>query len=77
MKTFCLITIVILLCSLTTFAQNPAEVMTHRGYTTEANLNTATSNGFYGVNRPGMDMSSLLTFNAFGSTGPVQQKITF
>lgn len=45
--------------------------MLSRGSVAEASIDSATSNGFYVINRTGHS-TSVLTWNAGGSTGPVQ-----
>lgn len=47
-----------------------------RGSVNEADLDTATANGYYSVSKTGHS-SSLLSWNAAGSTGPVQIDVSY
>jgi hypothetical protein len=56
---------------------NLDNTMYYRGFINDgAPVNSATANGFYGVQRPG-DSYSLLSFNAGGSVGPVQLEFEY
>ena len=59
-----------------TALSNDAPFLRSRGTIAEASLNSAVSNGFYTVSMTGQS-SSLLTWNAAGSTGPVQIDVRY
>lgn len=53
-----------------------ASHLANRGVVAEASLDTATLNGFYTVTKTGSS-SSMLSWNAGGSTGPVQLDVSY
>jgi hypothetical protein len=62
--------------STATSLTNEEPFLRSRGGINQGSFNSAVSNGFYSVNKDGHS-SSLLTWNAGGSTGPVQLDVSY